>query len=53
MLKYFYWFAPNTRCTLVFALSNKKKVSFSMDIENEELMHDSFPKTLAHGNSKN
>ena len=46
MHNYFYFFAPNTQCALVVALSEKKQVSFSMTIGNEELMHKCFPKHL-------
>ena len=42
--KYFYFFAPNTHCALVVAVSEKKKVPFSMAVENVELIHECFPK---------
>ena len=54
MHNYFCFFAPNTNCALVVALSERKQVPFNMAIGNGELMHECFPKhLLAHGNSKN
>ena len=37
---YFYHFTPNCLCALVVALSEKKQLTFSMAIENVELMHE-------------
>ena len=37
MNKYFYFFAPNTKCACVVALSEKKQVPFSMAIGNGQL----------------
>ena len=42
VLKYFYFFAPNTHCALVVALSKKKQVPFSITVRNVELMHGCF-----------
>ena len=41
-----HFFAPDTHCALVVALSEKSKVPFSMAIGNGELMHECFPKHL-------
>ena len=50
VLNYFEFFAPNTHCALVVALSEKKKVPFSMAIGNEARV---FSQTIAHWNNKN
>ena len=44
-------FSHRTHCALVVALSEKKQVPFSMDIENAHARVIS--KSVSHGNSKN
>ena len=39
VFNYFYFFTLKAHCVLVVALSEKKKVPFSMAIGNGELMH--------------
>ena len=43
MQKYFYFFARNTKCALVVAVSEKKQVPFSVAIGNGDV----FPNTCA------
>ena len=55
MHKYFYFFAPNTKCALVVALSGKSKYSilFGMAIGNGELKtYEWFPKHLRMGTAR-
>ena len=52
MHNFFWFFAPNTHCALVVALSEKKLVSFSMAIGNGELMHKCFPKHSLMGTAR-
>ena len=49
---YFYFFAPNTYCARVVALSEKTQVPFSMAIGNGELMHECFPKHSSMGTAR-
>ena len=52
MLKYFYFFAPNTHCALVVALSEKTS---TIQYGNRKCVPRArvFSQTLPHGNSKN
>ena len=52
MRKYFYFFAQNTLCALVVALSEKKQVPFNIAIGNEELMHECFTKHSRMGTAR-
>ena len=45
-------FAQDSHCALVVALPEKKQVPFSMAIENEELMHECFPKHRRMGTAR-
>ena len=51
MHNYFQFFAPNTHCALVVALSEKKQVPFRMAIGNGELLHECFPKHSRMGSA--
>ena len=52
MLKYFHFFAPNTKCALVGALSEKKKSTIQHGYRKCGT-HARVPsQTLTHGNSK-
>ena len=51
MHNYFYFFAPNTHCALVVALS-EKQVPFSMAIGNEKPMHECSPKHSRVGTAR-
>ena len=52
MLKHFYFFASNTHCALVVALSEKKQVPFSMARGNVELMQECFAKHSPMGTAR-
>ena len=47
MHNYYKFFAPNTHCALVVALSEKKQVPYSMALGNGEHMHECFQNTCA------
>ena len=52
MLNFLQFFATNTHCALVVALSEKKQVAFGISIGNEELKHECFPKHSHMGTAR-
>ena len=52
MLNYLYFFAPNTKYTLVVGLLEKKKNTIQYGYRKLELMHECFPKHSRMGTAR-